>query len=185
MCRRADLCRVAVASAIWWRRVAARRGRRRTDADIARLVPSHDKSSPQPVGNIVELQIQAASSPRSLRDGVVQTFPNETANLAHRDAVGWGSPFPSTPSRPDRPHLTPCALSGLGWTGAATPSHTAPDWLPQPGSPRLISPRRPSASMTVPASTRPRTMPWFRPPRRPAPGVHWRTLSRASHWIPG
>ena len=37
--------------------------------------PSHDKSSPQPVGNIAELQIQAASSPRSRQDGVVQTFP--------------------------------------------------------------------------------------------------------------
>ena len=35
---------------------------------------SHDKNSLQPVGNIVELQIQATSSPRSLRDGVVQTF---------------------------------------------------------------------------------------------------------------
>ena len=35
---------------------------------------SRDKSGPRPVGNIVALQIQAASHPRSRQDGVVQSF---------------------------------------------------------------------------------------------------------------
>ena len=38
---------------------------------------SRDQSSPRPVGNIVELQIQAASPPRNREHGVVQTFPRE------------------------------------------------------------------------------------------------------------
>ena len=37
---------------------------------------SRDQSSPRPVGNIVELQIQAASPPRNREHGVVQTFPS-------------------------------------------------------------------------------------------------------------
>ena len=45
---------------------------------------SHDKNSPQPVENIVELQIQADSSPRSRRDGVVQTFLSRTDSDASR-----------------------------------------------------------------------------------------------------
>ena len=49
--------------------------------------PSHDKSSPQPVGNIVELQIQAASPPRSLGDGVVQTFHSDLERI-ERIALG-------------------------------------------------------------------------------------------------
>ena len=34
----------------------------------------------EPLRNIVELQIQAASPPRSREDGVVQTFPGGTAD---------------------------------------------------------------------------------------------------------
>ena len=37
---------------------------------------SRDQSSPRPVGNIVELHIQAASPPRNREHGVVQTFPS-------------------------------------------------------------------------------------------------------------
>ena len=40
---------------------------------------SRDQSSPRPVGNIVELHIQAASPPRNREHGVVQTFPKGRA----------------------------------------------------------------------------------------------------------
>ena len=55
---------------------------------------SHDKNSPQSVGNIAELQIQAAFSPRSRGDGVVQAFPNNWKLItdlpveSHADAGG-------------------------------------------------------------------------------------------------
>ena len=45
---------------------------------------SRDQSSPRPVGNIVELHIQAASPPRNREQGVVQTFLSDFVRKAYR-----------------------------------------------------------------------------------------------------
>ncbi len=61
-----------------WQRADRPGGRAVLSEGGARPAPvrslSRDISGPRPVGNIVELQIQAASHPRSRQDGVVQTF---------------------------------------------------------------------------------------------------------------
>ena len=85
---------------------------------------SRDQSSPRPVGNIVELHIQAASPPRNREHGVVQTFLSGTVEHERKPLPYLKQSRASGP--PSAPLHAVIARSASCRRGSGTPSGSSP-----------------------------------------------------------